>query len=121
MNRAGLAAAHEWKTDKKNEKWAKIESLFDPTKTDKENVEKMRNSGIEITVDYLKNWRRNTGKTKSKVKAKEEMMAQYYDPSMTDKENVKRLADNGLNISLKTFRRWKAANGYTKHNNRGES
>jgi len=114
MNRAGLAAAHEWKTDKKNEKWAKIESLFDPTKTDKENVEKMRNSGIEITVDYLKDWRRNTGKIKSKVKAKEEMMALNYDPSIKDKENVKRLADNGLDISLKTFRRWKAANGYTK-------
>lgn len=114
MNRAGLAAAHEWKTDKKNEKWAMMESLFDSTKTDKENVEMMRNSGIDITVDYLKDWRRKTGKTKSKVKAKGEIMAQYYDPSMTDKENMKRLADMGLKIGLKTFRRWKAANGYTK-------
>ena len=114
MNRAGLAAAHEWKTDKKNEKWAMMESLFDSTKTDKENVEIMRNSGIDITVDYLKDWRRKTGKTKSKVKAKGDMMAQYFDPSMTDKENVKRLADMGLKIGLKTFRRWKEANGYTK-------
>ncbi|MBR4967370.1 MAG: hypothetical protein IKW83_08250 [Muribaculaceae bacterium] len=114
MSKAGLAAVHAWKADKKAVKWDKIAAMYDPTKSDKENVKMMSDEGMSITVQYLRNWKSKNGYTKRRKAAKGEQIATYYDPDLTDGQNLEQLAANGVNISLKTFKRWKADNGLTK-------
>lgn len=114
MKKAGLAAVHAWKADKKAVKWDKIATLYDPTKTDKENVKILGDAGVSVSVQYLKNWRAANGYTKRVKAARGERIATYFDPDLTDGQNLEQLQANGVNISLKTLKRWKADNGYTK-------
>lgn len=114
MKKAGLAAVHAWKADKKAVKWEKIAAIYDPTKSDKENVKLISDEGMSITVQYLRNWKSKNGYTKRRKAAKGEQIATYYDPDLTDGQNLEQLAANGVNISLKTLKRWKADNGLTK-------
>lgn len=121
MRYAGLAAVHEWRSDKKIEKWEKIAAFYDPTKTDKENADTMREAGIVVTVQYLRNWKSANGYNSQRKQSKSEQISLYYDPSMTDGQNIEQLAANGVKVSLKTLQRWKAENGFTKHRtNRAE-
>lgn len=114
MSKAGLAAVHAWKADKKAVKWDKIAGLYDPTKTDKENADTMTEAGVAVSVQYLRNWKAANGYTKQRKAAKGQMIATYYDPDLTDRQNLEQLAANGVNVSLKTLKRWKADNGLTK-------
>lgn len=114
MKKAGLAAVHAWKADKKAVKWEKIAAIYDPSKTDKENVKILGDAGVAVTVQYLKNWRAANGYTKQRKAAKGEQIATYYDPDLTDVQNLEQLQANGVNISLKTLKRWKADNGLTR-------
>lgn len=114
MSKAGLAAVHAWKADKKAVKWEKIAAIYDPSKTDPENVKMMSDEGMSITVQYLRNWKAANGYTKQRKAAKGEQIATYYDPDLTDVQNLEQLQANGVNVSLKTLKRWKADNGLTK-------
>lgn len=114
MSKAGLAAVHAWKADKKAVKWDKIAGLYDPTKTDKENADTMTEAGVAVSVQYLRNWKAANGYTKRRKAAKGEQIATYYDPDLTDRQNLEQLQANGVNVSLKTLKRWKADNGLTK-------
>ena len=114
MRYAGLAAGHECRTDEKEVKWEKIAAIFDPTKTDTENVKAMAEAGVSVSVQYLRNWKSKNGYTKRRKAAKGQQIATYYDPDLTDCQNLEQLAANGVNISLKTLKRWKADNGLTK-------
>ena len=114
MSKAGLAAVHAWKADKKAVKWEKIAAIYDPSKTDPENVKMMSDEGMSITVQYLRNWKAANGYTKQRKAAKGQQIATYYDPDLTDVQNLEQLQANGVNVSLKTLKRWKADNGLTK-------
>lgn len=114
MSKAGLAAVHAWKADKKAVKWDKIAAIYDPSKTDPENVKMMSDAGMSISVQYLRNWKSKNGYTKRRKAAKGEQIATYYDPELADVQNLEQLAVNGVNISLKTLKRWKTDNGLTK-------
>ena len=118
MRYAGLAAVHEWRSDKKIEKWEKIATHYDPTKTDKENADTMREAGIVVTVQYLRNWKSANGYSSQRKQSKSEQISLYYDPSMTDGQNIEQLAANGVKVSLKTLQRWKKENGLSRQNNK---
>lgn len=110
----GLLAAHESKTKQKEEKWAKIAKLYDATKTNKENVEIMKEAGIDVTTDYLKKWKYANGLTKQGKQSRSEQIGRYYDATLTDLKNLEILQANGIKISLRTLKTWKIENGYTK-------
>jgi len=114
--KAALEAQHERATDRKNEKWEKIAALFDPTKSDKENLKALENSGLRICHSYLTKWKRENGHSKAGKVLRAEKISLYFDPNMTDKENLETLLANGVDISLKTFKRWKSQNGFTREN-----
>lgn len=118
MRYAGLAAVHEWRSDKKIEKWEKIAAIYDPSKTDKENADTMREAGIVVTIQYLRNWKSANGYSSQRKQSKNEQISLYYDPSMTDGQNIEQLAANGVKISLKTLQRWKKENGLSRQNNK---
>ena len=114
--KAALKAQHERATDRKNEKWEKIAALFDPTKSDKENLKALENSGLTICQSYLTKWKKLNGMSKAGKASRAEKISLYFDPSKTDKENLETLLANGVDISLKTFKRWKKQNGFTREN-----
>ena len=118
MRYAGLAAVHEWRSDKKIEKWEKIAAIYDPSKTDKENADTMREAGIVVTIQYLRNWKSANGYSSQRKQSKSEQISLYYDPSMTDGQNIEQLAANGVKVSLKTLHRWKKENGLSRQNNK---
>lgn len=111
---AALKAGHERATDKKAVKWEKIAAIYDPTKTNKENLKALAENGVIISPMYLQQWKKANGYTKQGKRAKGEKIAAYYDLSMTDTQNLETMQANGVNISLKTLKRWKKENGYTK-------
>lgn len=114
---AALKAGHERATDKKAVKWEKIKAIYNPTKTNKENLKALEQNGLKITPSYLQEWKRENGFTKQGKRSKAETIAAYFDPQLTDGQNVEQLAANGVKVSLKTFKRWKAENGLTKQRN----
>jgi len=118
MRYAGLAAVHEWRSDKKIEKWEMISQYYDPLKTDKCNTKIMQDAGIEITVRNLRQWKKENGLTNKRKQSKNEQISLYYDPSMTDGQNIEQLAANGVKVSLKTLQRWKKENGLSRQNNK---
>lgn len=111
---AALKARNERATDRKTEKWERIAAIFDPTKTNKENLKTLAEKGTNITPSYLQEWKRENGYTKQGKRSKAETIAAFYDPTLTDGQNVEQLATNGVKVSLKTFKRWKTENGLTK-------
>ena len=118
MRYAGLAAVHEWRSDKKIEKWEMISQYYDPLKTDKCNAKIMQDAGIEITLRNLRQWKKENGLTNKRKQSKNEQISLYYDPSMTDGQNIEQLAANGVKVSLKTLQRWKKENGLSRQNNK---
>ncbi len=114
---AALKARNERATDRKTEKWERIAAIFDPTKTNKENLKTLAEKGTNITPSYLQEWKRENGYTKQGKRSRAEQIALYYDPQLTDLQNVEQLAANGVKVSLKTFKRWKTENGLTKQRN----
>ena len=114
---AALKARNERATDRKTEKWERIAAVFDPSKTNKENLKALEQNGLKITPSYLQEWKRENGFTKQGKRSKAETIAAYFDPQLTDGQNVEQLAANGVKVSLKTFKRWKAENGLTKQRN----
>ena len=114
---AALKARNERATDRKTEKWEQIAAVFEPSKTNKENLKALEQNGLKITPSYLQEWKRENGFTKQGKRSKAETIAAYFDPQLTDGQNVEQLAANGVKVSLKTFKRWKAENGLTKQRN----
>lgn len=114
---AALKARNERATDRKTEKWERIAAVFDPSKTNKENLKALEQNGLKITPSYLQEWKRENGFTKQGKRSRAEQIALYYDPQLTDLQNVEQLAANGVKVSLKTFKRWKTENGLTKQRN----
>ena len=114
---AALKARNERATDRKTEKWERIAAIFDPTKTNQENLKALADNGTNITPSYLQEWKRENGYTKQGKRSKAETIAAFYDPTLTDGQNVEQLAANGVKVSLKTFKRWKTQNGLTKPRN----
>lgn len=114
---AALKARNERATDRKTEKWERIAAIFDPIKTNQENLKALADNGTNITPSYLQEWKRENGFTKQGKRSKAETIAAYFDPQLTDGQNVEQLAANGVKVSLKTFKRWKAENGLTKQRN----
>ncbi len=112
--KAALKAQHERATDRKNEKCEKIAAVYDPTKSDKENLKALENSGLKICHSYLTKWKRKNGHSKAGKASRAERISLYFDPELTDKENLETLLANGVDISLKTFKRWKSQNGFTR-------
>lgn len=111
---AGLAAVHEWKRDLKLAKWEQISTLYDPSKTIKENAQLMNDAGLKVTENYIKEWKRENGLTGDRKSSKADRIATYYDNTLTDEQNIEQLAVNGVKVSLRTLMRWKKENGYTK-------
>ena len=114
VRRAGLEAQHERATDKKKKKYQIIAAHYDPSRSDKDNLEILSNAGLSVTADYLKTWKKDNGLTKQGKASRGEKIAEIYNPSRTDKDNLAALKDAGVNISMRTLKRWKSANGYTK-------
>ena len=119
MRKVGLVAAHEWKTDQRKEKWAIMAMLYDASKTNKENVEKMNEAGLNITTDYLKKWKSANGLTNQGKRSRSEQIGLYYDATLTDLKNLEILQAYGIRISLRTLKIWKKENGYSKKRSKG--
>ncbi len=111
---AALRAQNERATDAKTVKWETIAKHYDPTKTDKQNIELLAANGVNVSLSTLQRFKRENGYTKQGKASRAETIAAYYDPQLTDGQNLEQLAANGVNVSLKTLKRWKSANGYTK-------
>lgn len=118
---AALKAQNERATDRKTDKWEQIATYYDPTKTDKENIEILAANGVECKPTYLQRWKHENGFTKQGKRSRGGQIATYYDPNLTDGQNVEQLAANGVKVSLKTFKRWKKENGYTKPSTKAEN
>lgn len=104
----GLLASHEYRHDRKVERDAEISRLFDPVKTDKENVCYMLANGIvDMTMNILRDWKKEHGYNRTKKQAKEELFEQYYDNTLTNKQNVALLLQAGCETSLTAWKRWK--------------
>lgn len=118
---AGLAAVHEWKRDLKLSKWEQISTLYDPSKTIKENAQLMNDAGLKVTENYIKEWKRENGLTGDRKSSKADRIATYYDNTLTDEQNIEQLAVNGVKVSLRTLKTWKKENGYTKQRSKSTS
>lgn len=118
---AALKARNERATDRKTEKWERIAAIFDPIKTNQENLKALADNGTNITPSYLQEWKRENGFTMQGKRSKAELIATHYDPTLTDGQNVEQLAANGVKVSLKTFKRWKTENGFTKPRAKAEN
>ena len=111
---AALRAQNERATDAKTVKWETIAKHYDPTKTDKQNIELLAANGVNVSLSTLQRFKRENGYTKHGKASRGGTIAAYYDPQLTDGQNLEQLAANGVNVSLKTLKRWKSENGYTK-------
>ena len=98
-------------------RWEKIGNYINPNLSVKENLEILKNNGIEVCEKTIYNYlKENNMNTKEE---KIELFKKMYNPELSSRENAKIMTENGLEINYKTVQRWasKIESDHTVENN----
>lgn len=84
----------------KRMRWNTIGEIYDCSMSVKDNLEILREYGLNICLSTLYNFCAENGITK---KVSKEDWKQYYNPNLSIRQNVKVMNDKGIKISLTTL------------------
>lgn len=98
---------------KKNSKRRKIEKLYRPDLSSKENIEIFKANGFECSRQTILRLRKDLGLTK-KHKFRNELK-DIYDTNLSISDNIELFKSNGIECSKRTLQRLRKDLGITKH------